>query len=222
VSPAAAVQARIVAHRLTIARGDRIVAEGIDLSVGRGEVVALAGPSGAGKSTLLRCIVRLDEPAAGTVLIDGRDARELDPCELRRRVGLVAQHPVMLPGTVRDNLAYGLRDPAADALRGALEATGLDASFADRAARALSGGEAARVAIARALAREPQALLLDEPTAALDAASAQGVERLIGDLAADGLAILVVTHDAAQADRIAGRVVRFGGNGLSERDEAEA
>jgi ABC-type iron transport system FetAB ATPase subunit len=166
-------------------------------------VTALVGPSGAGKSSLLRSLVRLDEPAGGRVLVDGRDATELEPCELRRRVGLVAQAPVMLPGDVRANLAYALEAPQAAALEDALAATGLGASFMDRDARALSGGEAARVAVARALTRHPGALLLDEPTAALDREAAAPVEALVRELATRGLAIVIVTHDEAQAERVA-------------------
>jgi ABC-type iron transport system FetAB ATPase subunit len=192
---------RIETEDLAVARGGRVVVRGVELRVRAGEVTALVGPSGAGKSSLLRALVRLDEPAAGRVLVDGRDAADLEPCALRRRVGLVAQAPVMLPGDVRANLAYGLDGPAD--LEGALAATGLDASFRGRTARELSGGEAARVAIARALTRDPVALLLDEPTAALDRDAAAPVEALVRDLAARGLGVLIVTHDEAQAERVA-------------------
>jgi ABC-type iron transport system FetAB ATPase subunit len=203
---------RIETEDLAVARGGRVVVRGVELRVRAGEVTALVGPSGAGKSSLLRALVRLDEPAAGRVLVDGRDAADLEPCALRRRVGLVAQAPVMLPGDVRANLAYGLDGPAD--LEGALAATGLDASFMGRTARELSGGEAARVAIARALTRDPVALLLDEPTAALDRVATAAVEALVRDLAARGLAILIVTHDEPQAGRIAHRTARFTAAGL--------
>jgi putative ABC transport system ATP-binding protein len=199
---------------LAIARGERVIARGIDLRVPAGEVVALAGPSGIGKSSLLRCLVRLDEPAAGRVLVDGRDASELDPCALRRLVGLVMQTPVMLPGDVRANLAYGLDAPDGEALAGALSATGLAPAFLDRPARELSGGETARVAMARALVRDPFALLLDEPTAALDRDAAAPIEQLVRDLAARGLAVLIVSHDERQAERVADRTERFTADGL--------
>jgi putative ABC transport system ATP-binding protein len=201
---------RIETQDLAVARGGRVVARGIDLRVAAGEVMAIVGPSGAGKSSLLRSLVRLDEPAGGRVLVDGRDACEIDPCALRRRVGLVMQAPVMLPGDVRANLAYGLQAPFPDALSGALEATGLTRAFLDRPARELSGGEAARVAMARALVREPVALLLDEPTAALDREAAASIERLVRDLAGRGLAILIVTHDESQAARVATNAARLG------------
>jgi len=208
------VTALLEAEDLAIARGDGVVARGIDLRVGAGEVTALVGPSGAGKSTLLRALVRLDEPAGGRVRVEGRDARELDPCRLRRRVGLVMQAPVMLPGDVRANLAYGLDAPGEPALAEALQATGLGPAFLDRDARRLSGGEAARVAIARALVREPCVLMLDEPTAALDSESAAAVEALVRDLAARGLGILFVTHDESQARRVATNALRLAGGGV--------
>lgn len=188
---------------MAVARGGREILYGIDLRVQAGQVVAVAGPSGVGKSSLLRCLVRLDEPAAGRVLVDGTDAAELDPCVLRRRIGLVAQAPAMLPGDVRANLAYGLEAPREAELREALAATGLAPELLDRDARELSGGEAARVAVARALTRDPGALLLDEPTAALDRDSAAAVETLVRELAERGLGVLVVTHDDAQAERLA-------------------
>ncbi len=188
---------------MTVARGGRELLRGIDLRVEAGQVVAVAGPSGVGKSSLLRCLVRLDEPAAGRVLVDGSDAPPLDPCALRRRVGHVAQAPAMLTRDVRANLAYGLEAPEEGELQEALAATGLPAVLLDRDARELSGGEAARVAVARALTRDPGALLLDEPTAALDRDSAAAVEALVRDLARRGLSVLVVTHDDAQAERLA-------------------
>ena len=197
---------RVELEDLVPARGTR---RGVSMRLREGELTALAGPSGAGKTSLLRAVVRLDEPASGRVLLDGTDARELDPRALRRRVGFVAQAPVMLPGTVRDNLAYGLAAAAEHALAEALRATGLDPGFLGRDAAQLSGGEQARVAIARALTRDPGALLLDEPTASLDPEATAVVERLLAVLAARGLGLLVVTHDAAQAGRIADHTVRL-------------
>ena len=173
----------------------RDVLRDVALQVRPGEVVALTAPSGAGKSTLLRALVRLVPLDAGTVTLDGADVTTLDPRVLRRRVGFVAQRPVMLPGTVADNLAYGLDAPPDG--HAALAAAGLDDSFATRDASQLSGGEQARVAIARALTRAPEVLLLDEPTAGLDAPLAEAVGRHLRALAARGLAICLTSHDRA-------------------------
>lgn len=207
---APATGARLAAHGLTVWRGDRRVLDAVDLDVPPGAVTALLGPSGAGKTSLLRTLVRLEAPATGRVELDGRNVRELDPRALRRRVGLVAQRPVMLPGTVAANLALGLVDPPPLGLADALRATGLEPdAFLGCAATELSGGEAARVAVARALVRGPGALLLDEPTAGLDHRAAAAVEALVVRLAARGTTVLVVTHDEAQARRLATRAMRL-------------
>lgn len=179
----------------------------VALTVAPGEVVALTAPSGAGKSTLLRAIVRLVALDGGVVTLDGVDVATLDPRVLRRRVAFVAQRPVMLPGTVADNLAYGL-DESPD-LDAALDAAGLDDDFAARDASKLSGGEQARVAIARALTRKPEVLLLDEPTAGLDAPLAETVGRHVRELAAGGLAICLTSHDRAVVTSWADREVRL-------------
>jgi ABC-type multidrug transport system fused ATPase/permease subunit len=170
-------------------------------------VTALLAPSGAGKSTLLRCLNRLIAPDRGEVQLDGVDITAIDPRELRRRVGLVAQLPVMLPGTVRENVLYAIEHPAPDRAVTALHAAGLDEGFADRVARELSGGERARVALARALARDPEVLLLDEPTAALDHDTAARVGATLRALADDGLAVLLATHDLELAGAVADRRV---------------
>jgi len=194
---------------LAVGHGDRTVLREIAFDARKGTVTALVGPSGAGKSTLLRCLNRLLVPQAGTVLLDGADTAQLDPCALRRRVGLVGQVPVMLPGSVRENLTYAL-DPAPvgdGLLADTLRAAGLDAAFLDSPAAELSGGERARVALARALTRAPELLLLDEPTAALDAATARHVGATLTSLARDGLCVVVATHDLSFAADVADRVV---------------
>jgi putative ABC transport system ATP-binding protein len=184
------------------------VLDGVDFRADAGGVTALVGDSGSGKTSLLRCMVGLDPAAAGDVLYEGASIGTLDPCELRRRVALVAQAPVMLPGDVRANLLYA--HPEADA-QAVLAAVGLDPGLLEREAEQLSGGERARVAIARALAHEPRVLLLDEPTASLHADAVAEIERLIRSLAAEGIAIVLVTHDSAQAERVAHVEVRMEG-----------
>jgi putative ABC transport system ATP-binding protein len=187
-------------------RGGRPVLRDLDLTLERG-VTAVTGPSGAGKSTLLRLLNRLADPDAGRVLYDGRDLRELDVLDLRRRAVLVPQLPAPLPGTVADNVAYGPRLGDRDAdVPEALRLAGLAPELAARPADELSVGEGQRLMLARALALDPEVLLLDEPTAALDPDTRDGVERTLRDLA-DRVSMVVVTHDHAQADRIAERTV---------------
>ncbi len=131
----------------------------------------MTGPSGAGKSSLLRLLNRLAEPSAGRILLDGRPLSGHDPLLLRRRVALVAQHMVLLTGSVAEELAVGC--PGLDAARAAdlLEQVGLGASLLPRSTEGLSGGQVQRLGLARALATGPEILLLDEPTSALDAAA---------------------------------------------------
>jgi ABC-type multidrug transport system fused ATPase/permease subunit len=206
----------IVASGLRVARAGRCVLDDVSFEAPRGEVTALVGGSGAGKSTLLRCLNRLAEPDAGTIALDGADIRSLAPPLLRRRVALVSQTPVMLEGTVEDNLAYGVPGLSAAAKADALAAAGLDAAFLGRTARELSGGERARVALARALTREPDAILLDEPTAALDPRTAYRIAGTVAALAARDLAVIVATHDLALAGEIAqGAVALVGGAAIA-------
>jgi putative ABC transport system ATP-binding protein len=168
---------------------------------------AILGPSGSGKSTLLRLLNRLADPDEGVVRFHGDDLRELNPLELRRRAVLVPQLPAPVPGTVADNVCYGpaLRGAGVDPLR-PLEQAGLDSSYAERDAGRLSVGEQQRVMLARALALEPEVLLLDEPTAALDEQAKAGVERTLAELPCS---TVLVTHERAQAERLAQRVVEL-------------
>jgi putative ABC transport system ATP-binding protein len=139
--------------------------------------------------------------------------RELDVLELRRRAVLVPQVPAPLPGTVEDNVRFGPslcgRADAVDVSR-CLELAGLDDSFAERDAARLSVGEQQRLMLARALALDPEALLLDEPTASLDEAARSGVERTLVDLRERlGVTLVLVTHDRGQAERIASRTIEL-------------
>jgi putative ABC transport system ATP-binding protein len=193
---------------VALRRGDKEVFDGLDLTLHPG-VTAVLGPSGAGKSSLLRLLNRLADVDAGTVRFEGRDVRELDPQELRRRACLVPQLPAPVEGTVADNVSLGPRLCGRDADVGrALEHAGLDRSFADRRPERLSVGEQQRVMLARALALEPDVLLLDEPTSALDEGSRAGVERTLAELGREGeTSMVLVTHERAQAERLADRVV---------------
>jgi UDP-glucose/iron transport system ATP-binding protein len=181
-------------------------------------ITAVAGPSGAGKSTLLRLLNRLDDPLAGSIVLEHRRLDEWDPSELRRRVAMVFQRPPLFPGTVRDNLRVALADVTEARAVHVLEHVGLDPELLDREAIDLSGGEAQRMCIARALLTNPTVLLADEPTASLDSASRRTVEQLGREIAADEVPIVWVTHDTDQLRRLAdhaiviigGRLVAFG------------
>lgn len=168
-------------------------------TIAPGGLTAIVGPSGAGKTTLLRLLNRLDDPDRGTVLLDGRDVREYDVLELRRRVQLVGQVPVTFAGSVADNVG-----PSCAEL---LARVGLDPALATREADRLSVGEAQRMCLARALARRPEVLALDEPTSALDTAAKAGIEGLVRSLADSGLTVVMVTHEPRQATELADRVI---------------
>lgn len=178
------------------------IVDGFSASIPVDGLTAIVGPSGSGKTTLLRLLNRLDDPDGGHVLLDGRDVRDYDVLDLRKRVQLVGQVPVPFAGTVADNVGQGWEE--------LLERVGLVPAVATRPADVLSVGEAQRMCLARALARRPEALVLDEPTSALDTSSKAGVERLVRSLADDGLTVVMVTHDPRQATELADRVVEVG------------
>lgn len=192
---------------LTLDRSGQTVLHGVSMTVQAGEVFMLVGPSGSGKSSLLRCLNRLEEPAPGTVFLNDQDITAIDVITLRRRVGMVFQHPSMFPGTVAENIAYGpaLRGETLTPERIAelLEQVTLDPALATKPARELSGGQAQRVAIARALANEPEVLLLDEPTSALDPIATHAVEETLCTLRKQlGLTMVWVSHLIEQAQRV--------------------
>ena len=196
--------------------GSTLACDHLDLSISRGELVALLGPSGCGKTTLLRMIAGLERPDAGQVLFDGQDATAIDVRD--RRVGFVFQHYALFGQmSVFENVAFGLRvrpkatrpDEAAIQRRvmQLLELVQLPA-LAARYPQQLSGGQRQRVALARALAVEPQVLLLDEPFGALDAKVRKELRRWLRALHDElRLATVLVTHDQDEAMEVADRVV---------------
>lgn len=179
----------------------------LDLKVNKGELVTIMGASGSGKSTLLRLVNRLSEADSGIILLNGNDIRSYIPMELRRRIGMVFQVPVTFKGSVRDNIAFGIKlwrgNTGIETLS---RDTGISEDLLDADAGQLSTGEKQRVSIARALGNQPEILLLDEPTSSLDAVSAQRIEKLLLGLQKErDLTILWVTHEKEQAQRIGGR-----------------
>jgi putative ABC transport system ATP-binding protein len=187
--------------------GGARVLDGVDAEVPAQGITCLVGRSGSGKSTMLRLCNRLEVATGGVVRFEGVDVLSLDPLAHRRRVGMVFQRPTPFPGTVRDNLQVACPGAGDDQLGAALARAALDASFLDRVADELSGGESQRMCLARTLVTEPQVLLMDEPTSALDTEATGFLEELACDLAAAAqpVPILWVTHDTAQVDRIADR-----------------
>ncbi len=192
-----------------LALDGRTVLDGVDLVVPDDGVTVLVGPSGSGKSTLLRLANRLLAPDAGRVLFRGVDVAGIDPLAHRRRVGMVFQQPVPFGGTVRDNLRVAAPGATGAEMERALARAHLPASFLERDAAALSGGESQRACVARALMAQPRMLLMDEPTSALDEDARRALERLARELADHGVPVVWVTHDAAQAARLADRVVQI-------------
>jgi polar amino acid transport system ATP-binding protein len=205
--------------------GGNKILRGVEFEAPAGTTVAIIGPSGSGKSTLLRTLNRLHEPDSGDILLDGLSVLRDDPNELRQRIGMVFQHFNLFPHlSVLKNVAMAPRKllhlpahEARDLALTQLERVGLKHK-ADARPGMLSGGQQQRVAIARALAMAPQVMFFDEATSALDPEMVKGILQLIADLGADGMTMIVVTHEMGFArsasdtvvfmDR--GKVVEFG------------
>jgi putative ABC transport system ATP-binding protein len=209
-------------ERVTVVRAGRRVLDEVTASIPAAGITVVSGPSGAGKTTLLRLCNRLEIPDAGTVSYRGQPLDELDPLALRRRVGMVFQRPAPFPGSVAGNLAVARPGAAAEELGTALQRVALDPGLLDQEARTLSGGELQRMCLARTLVTQPETLLLDEPTSALDAQPKQVFETTARDLAAQGITIIWVTHDDAQARRVADRIYQLRDGHLADIATQEA
>jgi len=211
-------------HDVHKAFGDRVILDGVSLTVQEGETLAVIGYSGVGKSVLLKSIVRLLEPDSGKVHVDGEDVSLLERdalYDLRRRVGYVFQFAALFDSmSVFDNVAMGLRrirmpeaelvDRVAESLQ-LVEMTGYD----DRLPAELSGGQRKRVGLARAIATRPKYVLYDEPTTGLDPVTTSVIDGLILKMARElNVTSVVVTHDMKSAYRVADRIAMLYDGGI--------
>lgn len=225
---------KVATRHLDFFYGDHQALFDNNLDIAEHRVTAIIGPSGCGKSTHLRIYNRIyelyrDQRATGEVLLDGANIldQQYDIMELRRKIGMIFQKPTPFPMSVFDNVAYGLKlhytmkkSEMADQVEEALSRAALWEEVKDilpRPGTALSGGQQQRLCIARALAVEPEVLLMDEPTSAIDPIATAKIEELIHDLKAN-YTIVIVTHNMQQAARVSdftafffqGHIIEFG------------
>ncbi len=210
--------------------GELSVLKGIDTHITSGECVVVIGPSGSGKSTFLRCLNRLEEPTAGSIIIDGTDilAPETDINTMRQHIGMVFQHFNLFPHkTILENVTLApiklLKKSEKEANEQALnllKRVGLEEKVNAYPAQ-LSGGQKQRVAIARSLAMNPKVILFDEPTSALDPEMVGEVLDVMKSLAKDGMTMVVVTHEMGFAKDVANRVLFMADGGILEEGTPE-
>lgn len=206
----------LVAEGLCKSYGSLQVLRDVDFDVARGEVVCVIGPSGSGKSTLLRCLNRLEEPDSGRVFFNDVEItqRKVRLPHIRRRIGMVFQHFELFPhmsalGNVMEGPRTVLKmnkNEARTRAREVLAKVGLSEKEGARPGE-LSGGQQQRVAIARALAMNPEVILFDEVTSALDPELVGSVLKVMKELADEGMTMVVVTHEMGFAERVANRVI---------------
>ncbi|WP_313794414.1 amino acid ABC transporter ATP-binding protein [Fundicoccus culcitae] len=207
--------------------GSNEVLKGIDLQVSSGEVVCIIGPSGSGKSTLLRCLNRLEKIDGGSVIINNVDInqKDININKVRENIGMVFQHFNLFPHlNVRENITLApvelgilSKDEADKKALDLLNQVGLSEKI-NAYPNSLSGGQKQRVAIARALAMDPDIMLFDEPTSALDPEMVGDVLNVMKDLAAQGMTMVVVTHEMGFAREVGDRVVFMDGGYIVEVD----
>ena len=208
--------------------GEREVLTGIDLDVHAGEVVCVIGPSGSGKSTLLRCVNLLETPTSGKIFVEGEEITDpdADVDKLRSRIGMVFQQFNLFPHmTVLRNLTIAqekvkgrTKDEAVEVARANLAKVGLSEKESAYPAH-LSGGQSQRVAIARALSMNPDMMLFDEPTSALDPELVGDVLAVMKDLAAEGMTMMVVTHEMGFAREVGDNLVFMDGGVIVEQGD---
>ena len=220
----------IEVKNLTKKFGDHTVLDGITTDICQGEVVAIIGPSGCGKSTFLRSLNLLEMPTSGQILFEGIDLtdKSVDINKVRQKIGMVFQQFNLFPNhTIKDNITQapvklGLmtKEEADKKAMELLERVGLPEK-ADSYPSMLSGGQKQRIAIARSLAMNPDVMLFDEPTSALDPEMVGEVLGLMRELAADGMTMVVVTHEMGFAKEVATRVMFINEGNIREENTPE-
>ena len=210
--------------------GDHEVLKGINTTISKGEVIAIIGPSGCGKSTFLRSLNLLEVPTSGTITFEGTDItdKSVDINKMRQKIGMVFQQFNLFPNmTVKQNIMLapvklGIMN-SEDAEKKAMELLGRIGlpDKADAYPAMLSGGQKQRIAIARSLAMNPDVMLFDEPTSALDPEMVGEVLNLMKQLAADGMTMVVVTHEMGFAREVASRVIFINEGLIQEENKPE-
>ena len=224
------MEGKIVVRNLKKNFGRLEVLKDINLEIGEGEVVCLIGPSGSGKSTFLRCLNRLEDITGGLVMVDGHamSDKKINLNKIRENIGMVFQHFNLFPHlSVMENITIApvelkkvTKAEAREKAMELLDKVGL-ADKADAYPSQLSGGQKQRVAIARALAMNPDIMLFDEPTSALDPEMVGEVLEVMKQLAADGMTMVVVTHEMGFAREVADRVIFMDGGYIVEEGTPE-
>ena len=219
-------QVKMAARNCDVFYGDKQAIFGVDLDIGKNEIIAMIGPSGCGKSTFLRTLNRMNDTidickVTGNLTLDDKDiyAKSQDPVLLRARVGMVFQKPNPFPKSIYDNVAYGARlhglvtnkSELDDLVEASLTKAGLFKEVKDdllKPGTGLSGGQQQRLCIARTIAVDPEVILMDEPTSALDPIATAIIEELMDELR-HNYTIAIVTHSMQQAARISQRTAYF-------------
>jgi len=228
----------MVCRGVDVFYGDKQAIHGVDLDVGRHQVISMIGPSGCGKSTFLRCLNRMNDTidiarVDGSIQLDGKDiySKDMDVVPLRARIGMVFQKPNPFPKSIFENVAYGPRIHGLakdkveleEIVHKSLEKAGLLGEVKDRMDQpgtGLSGGQQQRLCIARAIAVSPEIILMDEPCSALDPIATAKIEDLIDELK-ENYTIAIVTHSMQQAARVSQRTAYFHLGYLVEVDETD-
>ena len=187
--------------------GGKTILDGLNVSVEAGDFVSIVGPSGSGKSTFLKLCCHLISPTEGNILWNGTSFQQFSPTELRKRIGYCFQTPVLFGDSVENNMSfpYSIRKQEMDRerVRKLFSCFQMSTEYLQREIRNLSGGEKQRIALIRALLFQPEALLLDEVTSALDTENTKIVEEAVETLNREGITVLWVTHNPEQSRRVA-------------------